>query len=63
MLKRLIIAVVVVSVIMAVVVIMYPTFSNMGLVDMEVFDQGAIEFIVEVGQRVEAGQPIARISN
>jgi len=32
-------------------------------VDMEVFDEGAIEFIVEVGQRVEAGQPIARISN
>ena len=37
--------------------------NDEALVDMEVFDEGAIAFIVEVGQRVEAGQPIARISN
>ena len=37
--------------------------NDEAFVDIEVFDEGVIEFIVEVGQRVEAGQPIARISN
>ena len=36
--------------------------NDEALVDIEVFDDGVIEFVVQAGQKVEAGQPIALIS-